>query len=329
MYATEKIFLQFEEQHLVAGDVEDAPNGVSWTLSWFGVDEVTMPALETVPGQDRDQLIAAIVQTVEGQWEGVDVEFVTERPASGDFIMVTMGGSGDLINLGYAGGWGIVDCYDENKTPVAFVFSERLANDEGLHDVNKLAMVVSQEAAHTVGLEHLGGDESFIMYPSSSGGIEHHFSTQCEDITNPIEDPDHPEYCLDHPGCPMGEQNDIAHLVEYIGPAVPDGDPGDDTDTGDDGGTTDGGDPTGTDDGDGTTEGGGDGGGSDDGDGEDPEPDDGGTDDDSEGSGGGDADEGETVATRGCSCTTAPAGPAWPLALLGIPLVALRRRARP
>lgn len=236
------IFLQYEEQRLVAGEADDAPNDVSATLEWFGVDEVTMPALTTEGGQDRAQLIAAVQQMVETQWEAVDVEFVTQRPTSGDFLMVTMGGRGDVVNLGYAGGWGIVDCYDENETAVAFVFSDNLRDEDGTLSASKLAMVVSQEAAHTVGLEHLGGSEEFIMYPRSNTASQHVFSDTCEEIADPIMDPEHPEYCLDHPGCEVGFQNDLAHLIEYLGPAGPGGMDSDGTDGGDTQGDTEGSD---------------------------------------------------------------------------------------
>lgn len=244
---TTTVFLQYEEQRLVAGDLDDAPNDISWTLDWFGLEEVTLPALTVEGGQDRDQLIAAIQQIVEFQWEAVDVEFVTQRPQSGDFLMVTMGGRGGDVNLGGAGGWGIVDCYDENKTGVAFVFSDSLREDDGSLSASKLAMVVSQEVAHTVGLEHLGDSESFIMYPRTSSGVMHTFSETCEAIVDPIEDPEHPEYCLDHPGCEEGFQNDLAHLIEYLGPAVPDGvdTEGTETDGDSDGGGTGGGDSDG------------------------------------------------------------------------------------
>jgi hypothetical protein len=128
---TTTVFVQFEAQRLVAGPADDAPNDVSWTLEWFGVTEFNVPAFAVGPTQNRDQVIAATLQEAEQQWEQVDVRFVTERPTSGDYLMVTMGGEGRDIGLRGAGGWGIVDCYDDNKTAVAFVFSEVLANDEG------------------------------------------------------------------------------------------------------------------------------------------------------------------------------------------------------
>lgn len=221
---TTTVFLQYDEQELVAGDEDNAATGQSWTLQWFEIDSVTIPAVQWERGQSRDRLTAAVQQILAVQWEGIDIEFVTERPDHDDYRMVTMGGYGGSIDLPFAGGWGTLDCYDENKTSIAFVFSEQLRGIDGLLSADMLAHVISQEVAHTVGLEHLADEQQFIMYPATSNATGHYFSTECEEITGAIMDPRHPEYCLDHPGCEEGYQNDMAHLLAFLGPAVPGGD---------------------------------------------------------------------------------------------------------
>ncbi|MEM7153141.1 MAG: MYXO-CTERM sorting domain-containing protein [Myxococcota bacterium] len=241
--ADNTIFLQFDEQQLVAGDEDHAPSGTSWTLQWFDEQSATIPAFDPEGTEDPELLIAAVLQLLDAQWEGIDVQFVTERPTEGDYRMVTMGGWGGVLGLPGAGGWGTLDCYDDNKTSIAFVFSEALRDFDGNHVADTLAQVISQEVAHTVGLEHLGDNSQFIMYPSTSNQTGHFFSETCEAITGAITDPEHPEYCAQHPGCEPGYQNDIAHLLEFLGPAEP---PMGGTEGGDDSGTgSEGGDETG------------------------------------------------------------------------------------
>ena len=187
--APTQVFVQWDEQHLVAGSLDDAPNDVSWTLDWFGIPEITIPAVTPGAGQDLDQIKAATMQIVDQQWAEIDAEFVLERPISGDFLMITMGGTGSMLNLQGAGGWGIVDCYDENKTGVAFTFSDSLKGKSDTLDPIVLSQVISQEIAHTIGLEHEDAMQTLIMYPSATGAGPTEFGTECFDIVNPVTDP--------------------------------------------------------------------------------------------------------------------------------------------
>lgn len=113
--------------------------------------------LVSTGGLSRAQIIAQVVEDLYVIHEPYDVEFVTVRPASGDYSMVVFGGNCDEVASRNCAGVAIRDCGDQMPANVTFVFARGLR-------VRDLATTAAQEAAHAWGLGHTD-DREDIMYP--------------------------------------------------------------------------------------------------------------------------------------------------------------------
>lgn len=93
-----------------------------------------------------------------------NVSVVDQRPASGDYSMVVIGGTPMDICYGNGGALGVapMDCNDTNKNDITFAFSG--VSNEPL----TIAQTIAQEHAHGYGLEHTQ-DTHDALYPVAIG----------------------------------------------------------------------------------------------------------------------------------------------------------------
>lgn len=101
----------------------------------------------------------SITDLVREQWAPWNIIFVTERPTSGSYEMVMIGGAVG----GGAAGVAPLDCGNNNPNNISFAFSGVLAGS-GCAD-ETLITTISQELAHALGLCHNNANGS-VMFPA-------------------------------------------------------------------------------------------------------------------------------------------------------------------
>jgi hypothetical protein len=91
-----------------------------------------------------------VVACVRDRFADFDVEVVTERPASGDYVMIMVGGRPSLF--GYGDGVSGVAPYTGEvlHAAIGYVFSDQLRND-----VDGTCLGIVHEAGHAMGLDHV------------------------------------------------------------------------------------------------------------------------------------------------------------------------------
>lgn len=162
-------------------------------------------------GQKRD----ATLQATAKDWERYNVTLTTERPADGEYTMAVVSPvSSSVCPYNGSGIYGIapVDCGDQNGNSVVFGFlSENDGESATVH-----ATVISQEVAHSYGLEHVMNNAG-IMNPFPGGG-DPAFGSECKDMSGTV-------FCGDQHAqfCPSNLiQNSHAELVAIVGERDPD-----------------------------------------------------------------------------------------------------------
>ncbi len=153
------IYINFEGQRLRYGGSSSKQN-TSWILpqGWT----VDIPAFHTgtLGGMNRAQAIARIVDYVRHDYRHWDAVITTQRPTSGDYTMVMVGGHPSLIGEhNNTVGIAPLDYGNPNRNDVVFVFSE------SIYDLRQVASCISHEAAHSFGLDHVE-PQSALMYPT-------------------------------------------------------------------------------------------------------------------------------------------------------------------
>ena len=129
------------------------PAGQSRTISPFNVNE-----LASTSGLTRAQIISRVVSDMYANHAPYNIEFVTERPTSGNYSMVVFGGNCETVaGQSNCAGIALLDCGDTMPNNITFAFPLGLR-------VADLASTASQEEAHAFGLAHTT-DTSDIMYP--------------------------------------------------------------------------------------------------------------------------------------------------------------------
>lgn len=131
---------------VLAGDYDDAKRRVSHTVQSTGRSEVTMPAFEGTDAEWRGMLSCA-----QSEYRGLPVVLVEKPPATGDYLVVFVGGSSR--NLGQSQIWGLSSAGSRAVVPngVGFVFSA----DDKLNDRTlALCMTLTHEVGHMLGLDH-------------------------------------------------------------------------------------------------------------------------------------------------------------------------------
>ena len=156
------VFLNFDGAALTSGG-NDAKNNKTMLLT---VASHNYPAMTWSSYGSKEKGMKDIIKEVKILYYKYGVDFVTTRPTSGDYSMVMIGGTGQNCKGGGAAiGISPLDCKNNNKNDVLFVFGERIKG------AKKVAFVIAHELGHAVGLEH-HDTPAGIMYPSLSGQTE-------------------------------------------------------------------------------------------------------------------------------------------------------------
>ncbi|MCA9670954.1 MAG: hypothetical protein KC503_35400 [Myxococcales bacterium] len=131
----------------------------------------TIAAFDHTPfGADRQQVVAELVAGVEAYYARYRLLVVTERPQSGDYQMLVVGGRPEDCQRQSIGGLAPLDCADASPRDVGFVYSQPITALAGV------ALVTAHELGHMLGLPHTldgcgvmsnficsgGGDKAFI-----------------------------------------------------------------------------------------------------------------------------------------------------------------------
>lgn len=150
---TQIVYVNFDGVTLDYG-ASDATRNSSWIVQ----RRTTFPRFAGYGS--RQASIDNILAMVRADYVRWNVEFVTTRPASGAYTMVVVGGLPSLVgeSEGVAG-LAPLDAGNPNPSDVVFAFSEVVWTDR------LLANVISHEAGHSFGLDHLKPVDA-IMYPT-------------------------------------------------------------------------------------------------------------------------------------------------------------------
>lgn len=201
------VFVNFDGATLTGGSDDSRDNRT-------GLSQLVGPFAAYGEGAKRE----ATLQAVREDWAAYNILIVDERPSGGDYTMNMTGPTnpyGGTI-LGVAP----LDC-DDASTHNNITYAFHSANDS--HSASTQATTVSQEVAHSYGLEHVNNG-SDIMNPSNAGG-DPSFLDQCIPIVP------HPEFgilCTGQHIASCGsesQQNSHAELLTLFGPAIADDTP--------------------------------------------------------------------------------------------------------
>lgn len=159
--------------------------------------------LSGTSGLSRAQIIDRVVSDLYVIHQPYDIDFVTSRPASGNYSMVVFGGScSSVVGQGCAG-IALRDCDDRMPSNITFVFPPGLR-------VSDLATTAAQEAAHAWGLGHTD-DRDDVMYPTILASVPRAYGAGNIMGANGQHDGS---------GCPSSVtyQDSHARLLQNIGP---------------------------------------------------------------------------------------------------------------
>jgi len=160
------VYLNFDGVTLTASNTsDDATTNTSGILSAAiaaGQTRTIAPFnlndLSSTSGLTRSQIISRVVSDMYASHAPYNIEFVTERPTSGNYSMVVFGGSCQSVaGESDCAGIALLDCGDYMPNNITFAFPGDLR-------VADLASTAAQEEAHAFGLAHTT-DTSDIMYP--------------------------------------------------------------------------------------------------------------------------------------------------------------------
>jgi len=139
---------------VVAGDYDDAKRWVSHTVQTTGRSEATIPAFEGTDAEWR-----AMLSCTQSQYRRLPVDFVEKPPATGDYLLVVVGGS--ARSLGQTRIWGLASTGVRAVVSkgVGFVFS---ADHRAKNRTTALCVTLTHEVGHMIGLDH-SADCSDVM----------------------------------------------------------------------------------------------------------------------------------------------------------------------
>jgi hypothetical protein len=111
------LFLNFDGQALTRGAPSDATQNVA---SWMNTGAATAPRYhDGDPGRDVE--IQSITTGVRTLLAGFPVTVVTTRPASGQYVMIVLGGSADDVGSRFTDAVTTLDCGDAAPSDVAWI----------------------------------------------------------------------------------------------------------------------------------------------------------------------------------------------------------------
>jgi MYXO-CTERM domain-containing protein len=158
----------------------------------------------------------ATLQAVRTDWQDFNVAVVDQRPASGDYVM-NMTGPDNAFGSGVLG-IAPLDCDDRNPNNITYAFHS--ANDQ--FSPSTQATTISQEIAHSYGLEHVR-EPNDVMNPYNAGG-DPSFIDRCISIDGGnlgiVCGAQHQRECGT-----QSQQNAYQELLTLFGPSTPDAGP--------------------------------------------------------------------------------------------------------
>ncbi len=197
------IFVNFDGAQLSSG-FDDAINNVTQISNLAGA------FAPYGAGAKRE----AVMQALATDWAAYDVFITDARPASGDYTM-NMTGPTNPFGGGVLG-IAPLDCMD-SQTHSNITFAFHSANDQFSAAIQ--ATTVSQEVAHSYGLEHVD-EPGDIMNPFNAGGDASFIDACIPIVTNGQGIACGQQHAQN---CPGGtSQNAHLELLELFGAAVPD-----------------------------------------------------------------------------------------------------------
>jgi hypothetical protein len=110
------LFLNFDGQTLTSGTSDATANQASWLNKAQG----TAPRYLT-NDTGRDAKIQAIADGVRAQLAMFPITVVTTRPASGEYVMVVLGGQANQIGSQFSTAVNTLDCSDAQHNDVAWI----------------------------------------------------------------------------------------------------------------------------------------------------------------------------------------------------------------
>jgi len=200
-----RIFINFDGADLRKTEVfaeDDARNDTSWLFGGhferYG-DEMTA---------------TAILQAVRRDFAPYDLELTSQRPSSGAYTMALVTPTNPVGGgvIGYAP----VDCWNAvSPNNVIFAFH---SPDDGFSTAAR-GTTVSQEVAHSFGLEHSESDAD-VMHPIVGSGRNPQFTDECAPLVGET-------FCSEQHATLCGDEGQNAHqeLLVMFGPAEPDTEP--------------------------------------------------------------------------------------------------------
>jgi len=205
------MFINFDGAQLQSGCGNDSHNDCSQMAGMFGGEILPYPGDEGIR--------AAIAQAVRRDADFFDLTVTDVRPPdSEDYVMVLVGNSvlGGAEYHGFAGISPSIDCGDSDPNETCFA----LANSQ---NGNGMSTVVSHEAGHTWGLEHVN-EKSDQMYPTAGAVQDPRFVDGCYQCvsdtllthSNGVCNQIHTMYCS------SANQNSYQEILWLFGPPNPD-----------------------------------------------------------------------------------------------------------
>lgn len=114
--ASRSVYLNFEGQTLTRGPSDATLN----QASWMTIDQGTAPPYRS-GDPDRTADIKTIVQGVHAQLSQFPITVTTDRPTSGDYVMIVFGGQRDAVGSRFGAGVNQLDCGDARPDDVAWI----------------------------------------------------------------------------------------------------------------------------------------------------------------------------------------------------------------
>jgi MYXO-CTERM domain-containing protein len=192
------LYVNFDGAHLLPGN-EDARANETAIPEYVG----------NFPPYGGTSQRAAVLQAVQLDFDAYDIVVVDSRPAAGEYTMAMVGPLDEGSTLGIA----LLDCDDRYANNIVYAFH---GDGDGYSPASQ-ANTISQEVAHSYGLEHVN-HQGDLMYPMSTGG-DPAFLDLCVPI---VPSPDigcpgqHAQYC------PEAQQNSHRELLGRFGARTPD-----------------------------------------------------------------------------------------------------------
>jgi hypothetical protein len=111
------VYLNFGGVTLTRGSPSDATQN---RASWMNITQGTAPPYKSGVS-NRAQLIQDVTDGVRSQLSIFPVSVVTQRPATGPYVMIVFGGVANQVGSSFGGAVQRLDCGDVNKSDLAWI----------------------------------------------------------------------------------------------------------------------------------------------------------------------------------------------------------------